>query len=79
MDESLCLLLRDEIMISDFLIKKIENTFHHGQRLSEKEYEFIHDKCMDFLQRTGFDEDYNLTIKGKLIESFIDRLFDLHS
>lgn len=78
MNKSLYVLLKEEVMIPDFLIKKITNTLMLKLPLSEEEYDFVYDKTMEFLQKTGFDEAYKLTQKGKIIENFLDMLFDLH-
>ena len=35
-------------------------------------YDVIEDKVSDYLERNGFDEDYNITEVGKVCESILD-------
>jgi len=43
--------------------------------ISEDEAETIRDICIEKLQQSGFDEDYNLTEEGHIIENLIDKFF----
>jgi hypothetical protein len=43
--------------------------------LSEDKIDELRDICSDKLQEIGFDEDYELTNDGKMLEELIDLLY----
>jgi hypothetical protein len=43
-------------------------------KISEDEADELRDLCGEQLQITGFDEKYDLTPEGKILDSLIDRL-----
>lgn len=43
--------------------------------LSENQADEIRDKCGEKLQIVGFDEKYDLTQEGKILESLIDKFY----
>lgn len=43
--------------------------------ISEEQADLIRDLCSEQLQLVGFDEQYNLTQEGKILESLIDKFF----
>jgi len=44
-------------------------------RLTEDDYDELRDACGEALQKYGFDQNYQLTPKGKRLEDLIDKLF----
>lgn len=54
-------------------IKKENN--HLQMRISPNEADEIRDLCGEQLQLVGFDEKYQPTPEGKILESLIDKLF----
>lgn len=43
--------------------------------ISEETSDDIRDLCSEKLQKIGFDENYNLTEQGKVLEAMIDAFF----
>lgn len=43
--------------------------------LSESQADELRDLCGEQLQIAGFDENYELTDEGKILESLVDKLF----
>ena len=44
-------------------------------KISEDQADEIRDLCGEQLQITGFDEKYELTPEGKILESLVDKFF----
>ena len=44
-------------------------------KISENQADEIRDLCVEHLQIVGFDEKYELTLEGKILESLIDKFF----
>lgn len=44
-------------------------------RISENQADEIRDLCGEQLQIAGFDEKYELTPEGKILESLVDKFF----
>ena len=47
----------------------------HLLHMTEKEIDSLRDYCGEQLQLTGFDENYELTKEGELLENLIDKFF----
>lgn len=43
--------------------------------ISIDEYDSLRDLCGDWLQMYGFDENYNPTKEGEMLENLIDKLY----
>jgi 2-oxo-4-hydroxy-4-carboxy--5-ureidoimidazoline (OHCU) decarboxylase len=69
--------LENKLAIKSDLIKKIQLLSNKRQKLSDEDYEYFHEICMDYMQRFGFDENYLLTPEGKMVEQIMDEIFDL--
>lgn len=72
--------LRDHVLEGrDDLIQEIEkgklvkNKWEIG--ISDATADDIRDLCSEKLQKIGFDENYNLTEQGKVLEELIDAFF----
>ncbi|HEY4393942.1 MAG TPA: hypothetical protein VGP64_07770 [Polyangia bacterium] len=65
--------------LSAGLSRAIENATPAGSafhvQLSDEEADEIRDACGDQLQRAGFDEKYELTAVGEMLETLVDKLF----
>lgn len=44
-------------------------------KISEDQADEMRDLCEEQLQIAGFDEKYEFTVEGKILESLIDRFF----
>ena len=76
-DEYSCLIekgfLPEHLFASVREARKIGDFF--SLELSDGIADEVRDICGEHLQETGFDEDYNLNDKGKVLESLVDKLF----
>lgn len=54
------------------IIKKDDR---YSLKISEEEADEIRDLCGEQLQLVGFDENYELTFEGKILESLIDKFY----
>jgi len=68
---------------SSFINNKYKNLFSPSQlyhnkyliTISEDQADVIRDLCGEQLQIIGFDEKYELTAEGKILESLVDKFF----
>ena len=66
-----------------FLNSKCKKRFFSGHQyhdkylitISEDQADVIRDLCGEQLQIVGFDEKYELTSEGKILESLVDKFF----
>lgn len=67
-----------------FLITKVQLTsalnkalqaMSEGGEITDDQADELRDCCTDYLDKFGFDENYELTADGKKIEGLIDKLF----
>lgn len=79
MDELEFKFLREHVEISEYLILCIKELVQNKVKLSDSDFDFIHDQCMEYLQEFGFDELYRLTEQGKFVQKIIDTIFDLQT
>lgn len=47
----------------------------YSLKISEDQADEIRDLCGEQLQMVGFDEKYELTSEGKILESLVDKFF----
>lgn len=52
-----------------------QNNDRYLLTLSEEKADELRDLCGEQLQRVGFDEKYDPTLEGKMLESLIDKFF----
>ena len=55
--------------------QEIVNSRNYKLLISEDIMDDIRNCCGEQLQLVGFDEDYNLTRAGKILEQLIDKLY----
>ncbi len=79
MDELEFKFLRDQIEISEYLILSIKELVQSKVKLSDMDFDSIHDQCMEYLQEFGFDDRDQITEQGKLAQKIIDTIFDLQT
>ena len=68
---------------ASFLNKNYRKLFFSGQqhndkyliKISEDQADKIRDLCGEQLQIVGFDEKYELTSEGKILDSLIDKFY----
>ena len=68
---------------ASFLNNKYKKRFFSGHQyqdkylitISEDQADVIRDLCGEQLQIVGFDEKYELTPEGKILESLVDKFF----
>lgn len=60
-------------VIEDFSL--VEGKNHYVGEIANDIADQVRDKCGDELQLDGFDEDYEPTKKGKILESLVDKFF----
>lgn len=72
------------LLISDVVPSQIVNELKGASnstdtlfslKISDDDADTLRDRLGEELQRDGFDEAYNLTRKGKVLESLVDKLF----
>lgn len=61
--------------LSDVVIKAVFQGRHYLLDVSDDAADEIRDFCGEQLQRQGFDENYNPTREGNLLESLIDKFY----
>jgi hypothetical protein len=54
-----------------------KKTIANGDNLSDDDLLLLHDKLTDRLDYVGFDGAYNITKEGKILETIIDKLYDI--
>lgn len=72
-----------DYLFREILSKTTHNIIHsliklddsYFLEISEEQVDFIRDLFGERLQLVGFDEQYNLTQEGKILESLIDKFF----
>jgi len=67
------LLKKNKLTKQLFFCKKNHDIY--SLLMSEDEADEIRDLCGEQLQIIGFNQDYELTCEGKILESLIDKLF----
>lgn len=55
-------------------MQKIGMSVDFSEALSETDYEIIEEKISHYLQKKGFDSDYQPTENRRLCESILDKL-----
>ena len=55
-------------------MKMIGISINFSDNPSDSDYELIEEKVSDFLQKKGFDENYEPTEEGRMCESILDML-----
>lgn len=68
--------LLNEVNISSFLKNKL-NDGDKYLNLNEKELIELDDNISDQLCYDGFDENYEITLKGKKLEYLIDKIYEM--
>jgi hypothetical protein len=58
-----------------FLFSNTQHDDMYSLKISETQADEIRDLCGDQLQMVGFDEKYELTSEGKILESLVDKFF----
>lgn len=79
MDELEFKFLRDQVEMSEYLILCIKELVQNKFKLSNTDFDSVHDECMTYLQEFGFDDQYQLTEHGQLVQKIIDTIFDLQT
>jgi hypothetical protein len=69
--------LRNQLKLSEYLMVSIKELVQNNIKLSNADFDNIHDQCMEYLQTFGFDDQYQLTEHGQSIQHIIDKIFDL--
>lgn len=64
---------RDDLIQEIEKGKLVKNKWEIG--ISDATADYIRDLCSEKLQIIGFDENYNLTEQGKVLEALIDAFF----
>jgi hypothetical protein len=59
----------------DILASSEHHDDKYSLKISEDQADEIRDLCGEELQLVGFDEKYDLTSEGKILESLIDKFF----
>ncbi len=59
----------------DILVLSTRHEDTYSLKISEEQADEIRDLCGEQLQVVGFDEKYELTSEGKILESLIDIFF----
>ena len=67
------LFLKDEFRKLLFSSEQLNSTY--VLKISENHADAIRDLCGEQLQIAGFDEKYELTSEGRILESLVDKLF----
>ena len=67
------LFLPDKLRQLFFLIERKENTYLLN--IAEDEADEIRDLCGEHLQLVGFDEKYEPTAEGKILEDLVDKFY----
>jgi hypothetical protein len=57
--------------------KKLKKGTKGLQEMTLDEIDLLHDQCGERLQTNGFDENYNLSEEGKILEKLVDKLHDM--
>ena len=57
------------------LFSSKQNGDKYSLKISEDQVDEMRDLCGEQLQIVGFDEKYELTQEGKILESLVDKLF----
>ncbi len=73
-------LLNSKKFLNSNLMTRIKNAFltknnSYVLEISEEDADTIRDLCGEQLQKIGFDENYNPTSEGLILESLIDKFF----
>lgn len=55
-------------------MKKIGISINFNDNLSDSDYDLIEEKVSDYLQKNGFDENYEPTEEGTMCEAILDML-----
>lgn len=68
-------LLPDDLRRKVIKGASLQNNGIHILEVSDDDADLIRDYCGDQLQKIGFDENYDPTKEGRILESLIDKLF----
>jgi len=66
--------LKAELDLSSALNKELEK-INGGGEIRDDDADDLRDLCTEYLAEIGFDESYQVTAKGNVLETLIDKLF----